>query len=116
MGDRDDGVVEGGPERAAAHPERTLVLMWPDYEGRGGYGLACIEAYIRAGGERLVLVGEWRGATFGACTDGIGDHGQSFSAEVQAAVEGAFEVEEVVRLPNWPLFLDVCVAWRRRPS
>ena len=116
MGDRDDGVVEGGPERAAAHPERTLVLMWPDYEGRGGYGLACIEAYIRAGGERLVLVGEWRGATFGACTEGIGDHGQSFSAEVQAAVEGAFEVEEVVRLPNWPLFLDVCVAWRRRPS
>ena len=62
------------------------------------------------------VVGEWRGATFGACTDGIGDHGQSFSAEVQAAVEGAFEVEEVVRLPNWPLFLDVCVAWRRRPS
>ena len=85
MGDRDDGVVEGGPERAAAHPERTLVLMWPDYEGRGGYGLACIEAYIRAGGERLVLVGG--GAAPQGRAEGIGDHGQSFSAEVQAAVE-----------------------------
>ena len=106
------GRARAGGGASRAHARADVARL----RGRGGYGLACIEAYIRAGGERLVLVGEWRGATFGACTDGIGDHGQSFSAEVQAAVEGAFEVEEVVRLPNWPLFLDVCVAWRRRPS
>ena len=29
----------GGPEVVKKHPERTLVLMWPDYLGLGTFGL-----------------------------------------------------------------------------
>ena len=57
MGAREACVEQGGPEAAAAHPDRALVLTWPEYDGRGSYGLACLRAYR---GDRLVLVGEWR--------------------------------------------------------
>ena len=111
MGERDACVVEGSPEEAARHTERTLVLMWPDYHGHGTYGLACLQRYA---GERLALVGEWRGRTFGAYTAGIPATGQSFSLEFQQAVEKDFELEQVVQLPNWPFYLDTLMVWRRR--
>ena len=114
MGEREAGVTqEGGPEQAAAHANRTLVLMWPDYHGHGSYGLSCLTQYT---GERLALVGEWRGRTFGAYTQGIPETGQSFSAEMQAAVEEAFELERTVRLPNWPCYLDTLMVWRRKKA
>ena len=111
MGERHACVVEGGPEEAARHPDRTLVLMWPDYHGHGSYGLACLRQYA---GARLALVGEWRGRTFGAYTAGIPETGQSFSAEFQAAVEAEFQLEQNIRLPNWPYYLDTLMVWRRK--
>ena len=106
-------MLEGGPERAAEHADRALMLAWPDYLGRGTYSLACLEAYR---GDTLVLLGEWRGRTFGAYTQGIPETGQSFSAEMQAAVEEAFELERTVRLPNWPCYLDTLMVWRRKKA
>jgi len=50
-------VLPGGPEQIAAHPGRALVLMWPDYLGRGAFGTECLEAFD---GDTLVLVGEWQ--------------------------------------------------------
>merc|ERR1712179_747194 len=32
-------VRTGGPEELANHPERALLLMWPDYQGVGNFGL-----------------------------------------------------------------------------
>ena len=87
--------------------------MWPDYHGCGDYGLACLRQYA---GPCLALVGEWRGRTFGAYTAGVGENGQSFSPAFQAAVEDAFELEELVRLPNWPFYLDTLMVWRRKPA
>ena len=101
-------VVEGGPEAVRAHAGRTLMLMWPDYMGFGSYGLSCLEGY---GGDTLVLIGEWRGRTLCDSTAG-----QSFSEEFQAAVEAEFVLDEEVRLPNWPFFLDTCRVWRRRAT
>ena len=91
--------------------DRTLVLMWPDYHGHGSYGLACLRQYA---GARLALVGEWRGRTFGAYTAGIPETGQSFSAEFQTAVEAEFQLEQNIRLPNWPYYLDTLMVWRRK--
>ena len=105
-----DGVEEGGPEAAKAHSERTLLLMWPDYGGRGGYGCACLEAYD---GSTLALVGEWSGRSLGAYAPGLPETGQSFSAAFQAQVEAEFELESVTRLPNWPYFYDCLMIWRR---
>lgn len=61
MGERVGTVQEGGPAEVAKHPGRTLVLMWPDYQGRGSYGLECLAGYA---GETLVLAGEWRGCAW----------------------------------------------------
>ena len=87
--------------------------MWPDYHGHGTYGLSCLQQYA---GARLALVGEWRGRTFGAYTPGIPATGQSFSLEFQQAVEADFELEQIIRLPNWPFYLDTLMVWRRRDA
>ena len=71
------------------------------------FGLACLRAYR---GDRLLLVGEWRGATFGRRSES----GESFSAEFQREVEAGFVREELHRLPTWPGSLDHVAVWRRR--
>ena len=113
MGQRHGGVLQGGPEMASSESDRTLVLMWPDYAGRGRYGISCLRGYS---GSVLVLVGEWRGATFGSYSAGLPETGQSFSAEFQAEVEDGFELVEEIPLPNWPYFLDRLAIWKRKVS
>eukprot|EP00962_Isochrysis_galbana_P007592 scaffold2058_cov115-Isochrysis_galbana.AAC.4 len=114
MGERRDCVhlCEWGAEKLAEElAHRSLVLMWPDYGGRGSYGLGCLREYS---GSCLILVGEWRGSTFGAHAPGRLETGQSFSAEFQAEVEAKFQLEQVVPLPSWPYILDRVAIWRRR--
>ena len=101
----------GGPEVIREHANRVLVLMWPDYRGQGSFGLKCLEEYE---GDTLVLVGEWQGRTFGRYTAGLHDHGQSFSREFQSAVTATYVEEAVYRLPNWPLFLDCVMVYKRK--
>lgn len=108
MGSRCQVVQSGGPEQVAMHPERTLVLMWPDYQGEGCFGVECLRAYK---GLHLVLVGEWTGRTFGL----VHPWGQSFSQEFQRLVEADFEEVQRCALPQWPLFCDCLIVWRRRP-
>lgn len=85
------------------YPDRTLVLMWPDYMGYGTYGLDCLHHYK---GDKLILIGEWRTSTLGQYTSGISNHGQSFSLDFQLKVEEDFQLVEALNLPTWPLFLD----------
>ncbi|KAL1495305.1 hypothetical protein AB1Y20_017164 [Prymnesium parvum] len=72
--------ADGSVAQVEAHTGRTLVLMWPDYAGRGSYGVRCLQKYH---GDRLILVGEWRDANLGAFSAGMAETGQSFSAELQ---------------------------------
>lgn len=104
-------VLEGGVEVIQQHPDRTLILMWPDYYGRGSFGLKCLEAYE---GDYLVIVGEWQGRTFGSYSAGLQEHGQSFSKCFQEEVSAAYCEHEVFRLPNWPLFADCVVVYKRK--
>eukprot|EP00931_Biecheleriopsis_adriatica_P052003 TRINITY_DN30202_c0_g1_i2.p1 TRINITY_DN30202_c0_g1~~TRINITY_DN30202_c0_g1_i2.p1 ORF type:complete len:393 (+),score=58.09 TRINITY_DN30202_c0_g1_i2:113-1291(+) len=100
-------VRTGGPEVLIEHAERSLLLMWPDYQGVGSFGLECLRNYA---GKTLVLVGEWQNQTFGL----VRPWGQSFSKEFQEVVEAEFERVKVVPLPNWPLFCDILTVWQRK--
>jgi hypothetical protein len=98
---------------AEQQAQRALVLMWPDYGGRGSYGLHCLRAYS---GSCLVLVGEWRDSTFGAYAPGRPETGQSFSAAFQTEVEASFQRVQVVALPSWPYVLDRVAIWQQREA
>ena len=110
-------ITEGGPQAVSLHADRALILMWPDYGGVGTYGSACVRRFA---GETLITVGEWGSetlhATLGAYASGLPSTGQSFSQECQEMVESRFELVNVCRLPNFPLFCDVLAVWRRRPK
>lgn len=111
-GDRDLCVAEGGPEAAAAHAGRALLLAWPDYRGLGTYASCCLAHYT---GSTLLLLGEWRGRTLGVhAPPGKGEHGQSFSAAFQMKVEAEWRLVEQERLPSWPFFIDSLMVWTRR--
>ena len=87
--------------------------MWPDYAGRGTYAREALRAYT---GQTLLLVGEWRGRTFGGGAQGPTEDGEAFSAAFQQQVESDFEVVEQHRLPCWPWYVDCLVVWRRKGS
>lgn len=56
-------VQRGGPDSAAAHPDRTLLLCWPPY----GSPMAAqaVAAYHDAGGRTVAYVGEGEGGCTG---------------------------------------------------
>eukprot|EP01059_Diplonema_ambulator_P032066 TRINITY_DN6101_c0_g1_i4.p1 TRINITY_DN6101_c0_g1~~TRINITY_DN6101_c0_g1_i4.p1 ORF type:complete len:772 (+),score=222.75 TRINITY_DN6101_c0_g1_i4:3094-5409(+) len=105
-------VKKGGPE-VVAGTDRTLVLMWPDFMGKGTFGLECLKHYT---GSTLVLVGEWQDSTFGVYTPTLQPTGQSFSAAFQHHVDQHYEQVKRVALPNWPLYKDVVTVFKRRAS
>lgn len=107
------GVRAGGPGAAAEHADRALVLMWPDYGGKGTYALDALRAYR---GDTLVLVGEWAGRTFGSYSAALPETGQSFSSDAQAYVEEHFAEVEVMRLPSFPMSLDCVAVYARRAA
>lgn len=107
MGERMPLVQAGGPEQVAAHRDRALMLMWPDYMGKGSFGTSCLDGYV---GEVLLLVGEWRDSTLGR----VNPWGQSFSEDFVGIVERDFVMEQRLQLPCWPVALDTLMVWRRR--
>ncbi|KAG8470428.1 hypothetical protein KFE25_008849 [Diacronema lutheri] len=107
--------VDVEPSELAARPDdgRALVVCWADVRGVGAVGVELVRAF---GGRVLATIGEWRGHTYGAYSDGLGEHGQSFSTECQRLVEETFELREHTQLPNWPLMRDALLIWERRDA
>jgi len=104
-------VKMGGPDMLTGHADRALVLMWPDYGGRGTFARECLKNYK---GSTLVCVGEWDGHTFGSIRPDFEIKGQSFSEGFQADVEKDFILEDTVPLPTWPTAADAVLIFRRR--
>merc|ERR1712099_133568 len=55
-------VTKGGPEalKGLGAECNALVLMWPDYQGVGSYGLECARRWtLEEKGKRMICVGEW---------------------------------------------------------
>jgi hypothetical protein len=103
--------VEEHEPHAEPRQARALVVIWPDPQGAGAAGLELVQGFR---GQTLVTMGEWAGRTYGAYADGLGSHGQSFSAECQAHVEATYELKGETPLPTWPLARDSLRVWSRR--
>ena len=54
-----DTVLVGDTDKAAAHADRTLLLVWPPYEDPMAFD--AVTAYTEAGGQRVIYIGEGSG-------------------------------------------------------
>ena len=105
-----------GATVAAAHPERTLLLIWPysravegaEAQGDGGDGVepwdaAALKAYT---GDVVAHVGALT-LDSTSCT-------RTTSDAFATALSEAFVLEQTVALPQWPHANDALTIWRRR--
>lgn len=85
-------------DAARVHADRTMLLSWPPMGDP--FSERAVRAYHRAGGRRVVYVGEW-----GGCCGTAGLFG---------ALDDLFEATEFVALPTWPGINDGLVVLDRR--
>jgi hypothetical protein len=88
-------VVTGGPEQAAAHPDRTLFLCWPP----PGDPMAA-DALAVYHGQCVIFIGEWNPKT-------------AADEAFFAALEESWELEQVYELPRWFGMKDRLSIWVR---
>lgn len=130
-------IYVGGPERAADHPERTLLLCWPPY----GDPMAAdaLTAYHAAGGETVVYVGEGEGGCTGDdrfhrllgetvwCSecehlgwcqgpddDCIHPEAHGHDPKLDCAEEPLFKLATVLPVPQWEGIHDRLYIYHRR--
>jgi hypothetical protein len=139
-----DDVERGGPEVLRSHADRALFLCWPVRPEEAAHGdeardepwdAACLDHWH---GDTLIHVGEWtsrksasgdaRARVSGNADERVSgdapfprgtslvDHpaGLTTSRQFQDAVEAGFELQKVVRLPNWPDARDDLTVWVRK--
>ena len=88
-------VLRGGPEKAASHSERTLLLCWPPY----GSTMAQ-ESLSHYSGEHVIYVGEWCGCTADS----------AFHADLASR----FNQVRFVEIPTWNGIHDRLSVWKRK--
>jgi hypothetical protein len=90
-------VARGGPEQAASHAGRALVLCWPPM----GDPMAadCVERYA---GPRVVSIGE------------AGEGARTGDARFRRLIEERFELEREIEIPRWPGYRDKVMVMKRR--
>lgn len=86
-------VFVGGSERAAEHPDRALLLVWPEYDTPMASNT--LKAYL---GETVIYVGEHRGG----CT---GD---------DSLLENFWDLIETVEIPKWHGIHDALFLYKRK--
>lgn len=89
----------GSAELAGKHPDRTLFLCWPPYADR--MATDALKAHMRAGGERLVYVGEGEGG----CTGGYMFH---------RLVERFYVADAEIAIPQWEGLHDYLTCYTRK--
>ena len=102
-------VEVGGAEKAAEHPDHTLLLVWPYSqamakadEGQVPWDAAALQAFR---GRMVAHVGDLDAAS------GITTTSQSFCLILRET----FDLVQTVALPCWPHVADELTIWRRRP-
>lgn len=86
---------------AAAHPDRTLLLVWPPYKNTMSY--QALRAHRAAGGKKVVYVGE----SAGNCTGSPGFFKTLVAHYAPIRME---------RIPTWPMVHDAAYAFVRTDS
>lgn len=119
-GDQFYPVERGGPGDAGRHPDRTLFLCWPPFNTSMAYDAAL--AHLRAGGKRLIFVGEdeggctaddafWRLLGRGYCRD---CWNEGTCTNPVHRIEVAYEHVDGVEIPQWFGIHDRLTRWERR--
>lgn len=88
-------VQQGGTEKAALHPDRTLFLCWPPYGE-----IMAWEALVYYKGSTLVYVGEGQGG----CTGNDAFH---------ELLDAQWEERLSLYLPNWQGIRDTLTVYQR---
>lgn len=89
--------VSAGDHRAVdAHPDRTLLMCWPEYDA-----LWTADAIDRYSGDRVVMIGE-------------GPYGCTGHDRMHELLEERFERVGVVHIPTWATIHDDVEIWQRR--
>lgn len=114
----------GGPEAAAFHPQRSLLMCWPPLEaecaapnsGTGQmlnlFGLEALRCFM---GEVLFYVGEWSGASgllskLSARTSA----GQTGGILLQQEIVRRWALVDIIQTPRWPGFSDCLYIFTRK--
>lgn len=88
----------GDHGRGGDHPDRTLLLVWPSYDE--DWAEECLRAYLAAGGQRLVYVGEDWG---GCCA----------TEEFFMLAESEMRAGASCAIPRWSFIHDALRVWER---
>lgn len=88
-------ILEGDAAAMADHPEHTLLLIWPPHNQN--MGLEHIETHHRAGGRKLVYIGEGEGGRCGSeeMFSFLEEHYDEVRSEALPPFRGDFGVSEV---------------------
>ena len=89
-------VQKGGPERIAAHRDRTLFICWPEYREPMAYD--CVKTYK---GRYLIYVGEG----WGGCT---GDD------KFHELLKDKWNLLDRINIPQWDGIHDFMYVYRRK--
>jgi hypothetical protein len=89
-------VLKGNSAVAKIHPDRTLLLCWPDYQSR--FASDCLRNYR---GNRLIYIGEGKGG----CTGNDLFHDK---------IKEEWRLIKNIRLPTWPGIRDDLKAYERK--
>ncbi len=92
-------VDPGGPEKAGEHPDRTLMLCWPD----GFANTMASEALDAYRGACLIYIGEESG-------------GNTADDAFFAALDRDWQLAHRVPIPQWYGMHDDLTVWTRRPA
>jgi hypothetical protein len=91
-------IHKGAPPTLAKHPDRTLMLCWPDYNRP--FASRCMKYYQ---GDRLIYIGEGRGG----CTG---------NAHFHRLLDKEWEPEKSILIPHWPGIYDYLCAYQRKKT
>lgn len=94
-------VERGSSKSAAKHPESALLLIWPPYKKR--MGVDAVAAYLRAGGEKVVYVGEDR-------------YGCTGDQAMHDLLDAEFERTDYKLIPTWEGVHDFAQFFVRRSA
>jgi hypothetical protein len=78
-----------------AHPEKTLLMVWPEWGRSWGHS-----ALTRYAGTTLIYVGEGRG-------------GRTGDDQLQDELERRWRLDERITIPRFPYFHDAVLVYRR---
>jgi hypothetical protein len=91
-----DVIAMAGEDAAKQHPDKTLLMVWPEWGMNWAY-----RALRQYAGTTLIYVGEGRG-------------GRTGDDQLQQELEQSWREEERIRIPRFPFVNEAVVVYRKK--